>query len=61
MCGHRLESWNCWSMEGILMPQRWEGMKGMDQFVKLQERKFGVQGGYPCGSTVKCWGWPWGG
>ena len=40
-------------MEGILMPQRWEGRRGMDQFAKLQKRRFGVQGGYPCESTVK--------
>ena len=44
-------------MEGILMPQRWKGMRGMDQFSKLQKRKFGVQGRYPFESTVQCWEW----
>ena len=61
MFGLRLESWSCWSMEGTLKPQKWEGKRGMDQFSKLQKRKFGLQEKYPCGSTVKCWGWPWGG
>ena len=61
MCGPRLGSWSCWSMEGTLMPWRWEGMRGMDQFAKLQKRRFAVQGGYICGSTVNCWEWASGG
>ena len=59
MCRQRLERLRCVSMEGTLMPQRWEGKRGMDQFAKLQKRRFGVQGGYPCESTVKCWEWAW--
>ena len=57
MCGQRLGSWSCWSMEGSLMPQIWEGKRGMGQFAKLQKRRFGVQGGYLCESSVMCWEW----
>ena len=55
MCELKLESWNCLSMEGTLMPQRWEGRRGIDWFAKLQMRRFGVQEGCPHESTVKCW------
>ena len=48
-------------MEGTLIPQRWEGKRGMGQFSKLQKKRFGVQGGYPCESTGKGWEWGWGG
>ena len=48
-------------MEGSLMPQRLKGKRGMDQFAKLQKKRFGVQGEYPCESTGKCWDWAWGG
>ena len=57
MCGLKLQTWSCWPIEGIFMPQRWEGRRGMDQFAKLKNRRFGVRGGYPCESTVKGWEW----
>ena len=43
-------------MESTLMPQRWEGMRGMDQFAKLQREGLQCKEDILVGVLRSVWG-----